>query len=315
MCFSVSKSERKRKDMISVGPRIVNIASNAIRKVGIALDSLGASLEVAKYSERLVPSTRFVAVDGIGPTTSPYAAFVAPNASLIGDVTIGKDTSVWYGATVRGDVQKITIGDNCSIGDRSVLHVVKIQGDFPIIIGNGVTVGPGAIIHGATLENNVMVGAGAQVLDGSVVEKGAIIEPGSVVTPGTRVKRNTLWAGSPAKMLRDLGKEELKASIQTTEDNIGLAYIHAEECAKPQNQLHDEELQHEDDEVRDPEYVFQQRKPGEKVDDNDVLGIGSPGIIFDNALSAPEKWAEAQNKVMREHDEKQKENKEKKENA
>lgn len=278
--------------MTSVFPRIVTAASSAVRRVGSVLDNLGASLEVAKYTERLVPSTRFVAVDGVGPNTSPYAAFVAPNASVIGDVTIGKNTSVWYGALVRGDVQKITIGDGCSIGDRSVLHVVKIQGDYPIVIGNNVTVGPGAIVHGATLENNVNVGAGAQVLDGSVVETGSIIEAGSVVTPGTRVKRNTLWAGTPAKMIRDLTKDDIKASISTAEDNIRLAYIHADECGKSQEQLHEDELRHEDELDRDPEYIFQPRKPGEKVDENDVNGLGSPGLIFDNALSSPEKWME-----------------------
>merc|ERR1712106_1191881 len=97
------------------------------------------------------------------------------------------------------------------------------------------------------------------------VEAGSIIEAGSIVTPGTRVKRNTLWAGTPAKMIRDLSKDDIKATISAAEDNVGLAYIHAEECGKSQNQIHEEELQHADEQERSPNYVFQPRKPGEKA--------------------------------------------------
>lgn len=114
--------------------------------------------------------------------------------------SLRKNTSVWYGAAIRGDVNKVVIGENTNIGDRSVVHVAKIQGDYPTFIGDNVTVGPGAIIHAATLQSNCMVGAGAQVLDGAVIESLAIIAPGAVVTPKTVVPMKQLWAGSPAKV-------------------------------------------------------------------------------------------------------------------
>jgi gamma-carbonic anhydrase len=272
--------------MTSLGARVVLAASNAARKVGQSLDSLGKSMEVVKYSERLVPSTRFVAVDGVTPTVSTNTAFVAPNASVIGDVTLGKDASVWYGATVRGDVHKVVIGDNTSVGDRAVIHVAKIQGDFPSIIGDNVTIGPGAIVHAATLKDSCVVAASAQVLDGAVVESNSIVAAGSVVTPGTVVAAGQYWAGNPAKMVRKVSEEELQLMASNALDTLELARMHAYECDKDLEQLTKDEEAYEDATTRDPEY-FQPSPDGQK-DEGDVLGQGSPGLIFDSVLTNPE---------------------------
>ncbi|RHY32749.1 hypothetical protein DYB32_002295, partial [Aphanomyces invadans] len=113
--------------------------------------------------------------------------FVAPNASVIGEVSIGQGSSVWYGATVRGDVNAITIGDNTNIQDQAVVHAAKIANDFPTIIGNNVTIGPKAIIHAAKISNQCIIGTGAQVLDGAVVGENSIITAGSIVTQGKSV--------------------------------------------------------------------------------------------------------------------------------
>ena len=249
-------------------------------------------MEVCKYTERLVPSTRFVAVDGVSPTVSPYAAFVAPSASVIGDVTLGQNSSVWYGATVRGDVHKVVIGDNTSVGDRAVIHVAKIQGDFPSLIGSNVTIGPGAMVHAATLKDNCVVGASAQVLDGSVVESNAIIAAGAIVTPGTTVKAGELWAGSPAKMVRKVTAEELQSMTENALDTLGLARMHAHECSKDLAQLTQDEEAYEDATTRDPEYF----QPTGKPDPGDVLGQGSPGLIFDSVLTNPEEGLKLQQK-------------------
>lgn len=278
--------------MTSIGARVVIAASNAARKVGQSLDRMGASMEVCKYTERLVPSTRFVAVDGVSPTVSPYAAFVAPSASVIGDVTLGQNSSVWYGATVRGDVHKVVIGDNTSVGDRAVIHVAKIQGDFPSLIGSNVTIGPGAMVHAATLKDNCVVGASAQVLDGSVVESNAIIAAGAIVTPGTTVKAGELWAGSPAKMVRKVTAEELQSMTENALDTLGLARMHAHECSKDLAQLTQDEEAYEDATTRDPEYF----QPTGKPDPGDVLGQGSPGLIFDSVLTNPEEGLKLQQK-------------------
>jgi carbonic anhydrase/acetyltransferase-like protein (isoleucine patch superfamily) len=270
--------------MTSLGARVVIAASNTARKLGQALDGMGKSMEVCKYSDRLVPSTRFVAVDGVSPTVSPLTAFVAPSASVIGDVTLGQNSSVWYGATVRGDVHKIVIGENTSVGDRAVIHVAKIQGDFPSTIGDNVTIGPGAIVHAATLKDNSVVGPSAQVLDGAVVEKNAIVGPGAVVTPGTVVKEGEYWLGSPAKMLRKVTAEELQTASENSADMLELARMHAVECDKDLEQLTKDDEAYEDATTRDPDYW----QPTDKKPDEDVLGQGSPGLIFDSVFTNPE---------------------------
>jgi len=270
--------------MTSLGARVVIAASNTARKIGQGLDSLGKSMEVCKHADRLVPSTRFVAVDGISPTVSPLTAFVAPSASVIGDVSLGQNSSVWYGATVRGDVHKIVIGENTSVGDRAVIHVAKIQGDFPSIVGDNVTIGPGAIVHAATLKEGSTVGASAQVLDGAVVEKNAIVGPGAVVTPGTVVKEGEYWLGSPAKMVRKVTAEELRANGENSLDTLELARMHAVECDKDLEQLTKDEEALEDAMTRDPDYW----QPTGEAAEGDVLGQGSPGLIFDSVLTNPE---------------------------
>jgi len=276
--------------MASIGSRVVTATANAARKIGSALDGMGAQIEVAKYTEKLVPSTRFVVVDGVAPMVSEMTSFVAPTASVIGDVNIGMNSSVWYGATVRGDVHTISIGDNTSIGDRAVIHVAKIQGDSPTMIGNNVTIGAGAIIHAATIQDSCIVGPSAQVLDGSIVEANSIIAPGSVVTPGTVCKGGSLYAGSPAKEVRELTSEEVASILETSEDTAELASLHAIECAKDDVQVQADVDKYEDLQDRDPDY-WQPPKDGQ-VDDLDVLGQGVPGRIFDSTLTHPEKALE-----------------------
>jgi len=288
----------KTATMTSLGARVVKATSRLTRSLGNVLDSMGASMEVAKYTERLVPSTRFVAVDGLVPQMAPGVVFVAPSASIIGDVTIGNGSSVWYGAAIRGDVNKVVVGENSNIGDRTVVHVARIQGDYATFIGDNVTVGPGAIIHAATLNSNCMIGAGAQVLDSAIVESLAIVAPGAVVTPKTVVPAKQLWAGSPAKMVRALTDEEVASISETADGIIEVAYIHAEECNKDADQLHEDELEYEDKRVRSDDY-FPRPKPGE-IDRDDVGGLGSPGLIFDDALNNPEKWLKVHEQEIKE---------------
>jgi carbonic anhydrase/acetyltransferase-like protein (isoleucine patch superfamily) len=255
---------------------------------------MGKSLEVCKYSEKLVPSTRFVAVDGVGPTVSPLAAFVAPSASIVGDVTLEKGASVWYGATVRGDVHKVVIGENTVVGDRAVIHVAKIQGDHPSIIGKNVSIGPGAIVHAATLKDNSVVGPSAQVLDGAVVEANAVVGPGAIVTPGTIVKEGEVWGGNPAKFIRKVTAEEMQTSTETVMDTLELARMHAFECDKDLEQLLKDEEYYENITTRDPDYYPYQ--PDGVKEEGDVLGQGSPGLIFDSVLTNPEEGLKFQQK-------------------
>lgn len=137
------------------------------------------------------------------------SVFVAPTATVIGDVEIGADSSVWYGVTVRGDVNRIRIGARTNIQDHSMVHCTGMGGDWPTIIGDDVTIGHMVILHGCTLEDGCMVGIKAVVMDGAVVESGAMVAAGALVTPGKRVKKGELWGGSPARKLRDLTPDDL----------------------------------------------------------------------------------------------------------
>lgn len=143
---------------------------------------------------------------GTLPTIHPEA-FVAPTATIIGDVMIGRCSSIWFGCTVRGDVHSIRIGEDTNIQDHCVIHVTG--GKFGTQIGSGITVGHGVILHGCTLEDGCFIGMGATVLDGAVIESGAMVAAGAVVTPGKRVKAGELWAGNPAKFLRALRPDEI----------------------------------------------------------------------------------------------------------
>lgn len=134
------------------------------------------------------------------------SAFVAPNAAVIGDVEIGADSSVWFGCTVRGDMNFIRIGARSNIQDNSVLHINAIT--YPCIVGDDVTVGHAAIVHACTLENGSFVGMGATVLDGAVIEAGGMLAAHALLGPGKRIKSGELWGGVPARKIRDLTGED-----------------------------------------------------------------------------------------------------------
>ncbi|CAJ1969456.1 unnamed protein product [Cylindrotheca closterium] len=272
--------------MASLSTRVAVAASGAARRMGAMLDGLGANIEVAKYTEKLVPSTRFIAVDGIAPAVGGSNNFVAPSASVIGKVSIGDHSSVWYGATVRGDVNNVTIGTRTSVGDRAVVHVAKIQGDIPTSIGDNVTIGAGAIIHACTIESLCMIGESAQVMDGAAVGTNSIIAPGAIVTPGTKVPSGELWSGSPAKKERALTSQEIASIAESAHEQLELAYLHSVENSKDYKQLIAEEEDRLDREVRGKGQGawFDPNIP----DPDDVLGQGSPGRIFNSTLTHPE---------------------------
>lgn len=142
---------------------------------------------------------------GISPTIDP-AAFIAPTATIIGDTVIGPDSGIWFGCTVRGDVNEIRIGARTNIQDGTVIHVTTHgHGTY---IGDEVTVGHMALLHACTIESNAFIGMKACLMDGVVVESGAMVAAGALVTPEKRIPAGQLWAGSPAKYRRDLTEEE-----------------------------------------------------------------------------------------------------------
>lgn len=143
------------------------------------------------------------------------SAWIAPNATLIGEVEIGAGAGIWYNVVLRGDGPGIKIGENSNIQDGTVVHVSYRRSGT--VVGANVTVGHMAMLHACTIEDGAFIGMHSTVLDDVVVESGAMVAAGAVVPPGKRVKRGELWAGNPAKMIRELGERELlmfKSSVR-----------------------------------------------------------------------------------------------------
>ena len=145
--------------------------------------------------------------------------FLASGVKIIGDVEIGEHSSVWYNSVIRGDVHYIKIGAYTNIQDCSMLHVTN--GEFPLNIGYKVTIGHSAKLHGCTLNDLCLIGIGAVLLDGSIVEENARVAAGAVVRPGFVVPSGKLAAGVPAKIIRDLTKEEVNEFDISAERYVG----------------------------------------------------------------------------------------------
>lgn len=124
-------------------------------------------------------------------------SFIAENATIIGQLTCGEGCSFWFGSVVRADVNAIVMGDKVNVQDNATVHCTYEK--YPTVIGNNVSIGHNAIVHGCRIEDNVLIGMGAIVMDNCVVEEGCIVAAGSVVTQGKRLPKGTLWAGVPAK--------------------------------------------------------------------------------------------------------------------
>lgn len=163
--------------------------------------------------------------NGVTPRISSHS-FIAPTASIIGDVTIGDDSGIWFGCIIRGDVASISIGSNTNIQDGSVIHVTRNGGNT--IIGNNITVGHRALLHGCTLQDGCFIGMGAIVLDNAIIETGGMVAAGALISQGKVIRKGELWAGVPAKLIRNLNDDEANF-ITTSANNYR---IHADEYQK-----------------------------------------------------------------------------------
>jgi carbonic anhydrase/acetyltransferase-like protein (isoleucine patch superfamily) len=147
------------------------------------------------------------------------SAWVAPSADVIGNVKIGRDSSIWFGTVIRGDVHKIRIGDRTSIQDLSMVHVTHYKKEDmsdgnPTIIGDDVTIGHKVMLHGCVIENGCLIGMNATILDGAVIGSGSIVGANSLVTSNKVFPPHSLIMGSPAKVVRSLSDEEVQGLIE-----------------------------------------------------------------------------------------------------
>jgi carbonic anhydrase/acetyltransferase-like protein (isoleucine patch superfamily) len=136
-----------------------------------------------------------------------HTAFIAATAAVVGAVRIGAGSSIWHQVTLRGDNNYITVGDGTNIQDNSCVHINSK--DYPAIIGNHVNIGHSALVHACTLHDHAFVGMGAIVLDGAAIESDAMLAAGAMLTPGKRIPTGELWAGRPARKMRDLTPEDI----------------------------------------------------------------------------------------------------------
>jgi carbonic anhydrase/acetyltransferase-like protein (isoleucine patch superfamily) len=168
--------------------------------------------------------------NGKAPIVDP-AGFVAPGTRLIGDVEIGPEASIWYNCVLRGDVNRIRIGARSNLQDGTVVHVDSPKpGDsgLPTLIGEDVLIGHMAMIHGCILHDRAFVGLGAIVMDGCEIESGAMLAAGAMLTPGRKIPAGQLWAGRPAKYLRDLTEAEIAMHQLGVAHYVTLAKMHTE---------------------------------------------------------------------------------------
>ncbi|UBM60346.1 gamma carbonic anhydrase family protein [Marinilongibacter aquaticus] len=156
-------------------------------------------------------------VKNISPTI-PDSCWLAPNSTLVGDLQMGENCTVWFNAVVRADVNAIRIGQQVNIQDGAVIHCTynKTQ----TIIGNHVSIGHNAIIHGCQIEDEVLIGMGAIVMDGAKIGKNAIIGAGAIVTQNTVVPAGTIWVGNPAKYLKDVSEEATEVFMRTSNNYV-----------------------------------------------------------------------------------------------
>ncbi|PXY39456.1 gamma carbonic anhydrase family protein [Flavobacterium cheongpyeongense] len=156
------------------------------------------------------------AVNGKSPLI-PDDCYVAENATIVGDVTFGDSCSVWFNAVIRGDVNFIKIGNKVNIQDGAIVHCTYQK--HPTIIGNNVSIGHNAIVHGCTIHDNVLIGMGAIVMDNCVVESNSIIAAGAVLTQNTVVSSGSIYAGVPAKKVKDIDQSDFAGEIERISNN------------------------------------------------------------------------------------------------
>jgi len=155
-------------------------------------------------------------VEGVSPQFGENN-FIAPNATIVGDVITGSDCSFWFNAVVRGDVNSVRLGNKVNVQDGAVIHCTYKRSQT--IIGNNVSIGHNAIVHGCTVHDDVLIGMGAIVMDNVIVGSNSIIAAGAVVLEGTKVEEGSIYAGVPAKKVKTISKELISGEIHRIADN------------------------------------------------------------------------------------------------
>jgi len=221
------------------------------RDLGQKLDKFGATLQGnLAFKEQLSRHRRIMPLQDKIPTLG-HTLFIAPDASVIGNVKIGPKSTVWYGAVIKGDLNEIKIGEMTSFGDRSIGATTngyfvapdkRLWGRFPSIVGSRCIIESGSVLHSCTVEDESIVGSGSMIFEGAVVSKNAIVGAGSVVPQGTHIPTGELWSGNPVCFERKLTEEEIAAIPKLAETQFELARKHDEEHVKSAQEIYHDQL-------------------------------------------------------------------------
>ena len=168
---------------------------------------------------------------GFTPKVAP-TAFVAANATLVGDVEIAANASIWFGCILRGDGPGIRIGENSNLQDGTIVHVA--QRGLMTVVGNNVTVGHMVLLHACEVQDGAFVGMHSTVLDGAVIESGAMVAAGALVAPGKIVRRGELWAGNPGRKLRDLTEKDYEEFRRVVDGYVSLSRTYGPDAEERQ---------------------------------------------------------------------------------
>ena len=154
------------------------------------------------------------ALDGVAPQIHPEVGWIAPTAILTGDVIVGADVGIWFGVVARGDIETITIGARTNVQENCVLHT---DTNYPLVIGNNVTIGHGAIVHGCTIGDNSLIGMGATILNGAQIGKNCLIGANALITENKIIPDNSMVLGAPGKVVRDINEAGVAALAASAE--------------------------------------------------------------------------------------------------
>jgi len=172
-------------------------------------------------------------IKGISPAIGKNT-FIAENATIVGDVVMGDNCSVWFNTVIRGDVNSIRIGNNVNIQDGAIIHCTYQK--HAVTIGNNVSIAHGAIIHGCSIHDNVLIGMGSIIMDGVVVESNSIIAAGAVVSQNTLVESGSVYAGVPAQKIKSIDKSLLEGQVNRISKNYTMYASWHDESIEPLNE-------------------------------------------------------------------------------
>ncbi|KAK8807215.1 hypothetical protein WA158_003974 [Blastocystis sp. Blastoise] len=255
------------------------------RSMGRAIDKCGAAIQ-GKYAvvEAVCPSVQNLSYGQAKPSFGE-SAFVAPSACISGNVTLAKNSSVWYNSIVRGDVAPVTIGENSHIKENVCIHVNHIGKEIPTIIGNNTIIDIGCKVHAVTIGDNCLVGAGSTILDNVVMESQSAVAPGSVVPPNKTIHSGEMWAGAPAQKIRDLSPDELMEITLMCKDSLASAGIHQVENMKSYKDLIEDDKEYKDITTRDLDYPVHPAPSGMNPERRGLIYDRLPAELDDDVVA------------------------------